>query len=566
VEALPQLAILAVAVGLFTGCVILGFRAVVDSLLDYWILPAGSESFEALDTLQRFALPVAGAVVIGILGSRLPATDRRVGVVHVMERLSRHQGHLPAKNAIVQFFGGILALASGQSGGREGPAIHLGAASASLLGQGLKLPNNSIRTLVACGTAAAIAGSFNTPIAGVIFAMEVVMMEYTIGSFIPVIIASVVTTVMTRYFFGAEPAFAVAPLHMSSLLEIPYIMLAGVVVGAVASLFIAAVQAFARFGHWPFWLRALSAGCLTGAAALIAPQVMGVGYDTVNGAMLGNIAVTTLVLIVILKVITSAAAVGFGLPVGLIGPTFVVGAALGGALGYLGHVLQPDADISVGLYVMLGMSAMMAAVLSAPLAALMAVLELTANPNLILPAMLIIVVAALVTTVIFKKKSVFLSTLDTLGLKYPPDPVTLHLQRAGVASIMNREIARLARYCLPADVRQAMVRQPLWIAVEAEPGEIRCLLRATDLMVFLDALDPTANDEAAERIDLLEIPGERLDVANLDYRATLAEAQAVLKELDAEALCIRRTAAPMIETVLGVITQQDIDNYRDRGD
>jgi len=129
-----------------------------------------------------------------------------------MERLSRHQGHLPIRNAIVQFFGGILALISGQSGGREDPAIHLGAASSSLLGQAFSLPNNSIRTLVACGTAAAIAGSFNTPIAGVIFAMEVVMMEFTIGSFIPVIIAAVASTLLAHYVIGNEPAFTVAPL------------------------------------------------------------------------------------------------------------------------------------------------------------------------------------------------------------------------------------------------------------------------------------------------------------------------------------------------------------------
>ena len=126
-----------------------------------------------------------------------------------MERLSRHQGHLPAKNALVQFFGGILALATGQSGGREGPVIHLGAASASLMGQAFRLPNNSVRVLVACGTASAIAGSFNTPLAGVIFAMEVVMMEYTLGSFIPVIIAAVVTTVMLTS--GVSPTFHFGP-------------------------------------------------------------------------------------------------------------------------------------------------------------------------------------------------------------------------------------------------------------------------------------------------------------------------------------------------------------------
>ncbi|MFV2090866.1 MAG: chloride channel protein, partial [Pseudomonadales bacterium] len=178
VDALPQLSILAIGAGLLTGIVILVFRVAVDYILGHWLLPEGSESFEALGYARRFLLPIIGAGILAVTLSRLATADRHVGVVHVMERLSRHQGHLPVKNALVQFFGGILALVSGQSGGREGPAIHLGAASSSLLGQAFNLPNNSVRTLVACGAAAAIAGSFNTPIAGVIFAMEVVMMEY----------------------------------------------------------------------------------------------------------------------------------------------------------------------------------------------------------------------------------------------------------------------------------------------------------------------------------------------------------------------------------------------------
>jgi len=111
-------------------------------------------------------------------------------VVHVLERLARHQGHMPLRNAIIQFVTGVIALASGQSGGREGPAIHLGAAGSSLIGHYLKLPNNSIRVLVGCGAAAAISASFNTPIAGVIFSMEVIIMEYTIAGFIPANLAA----------------------------------------------------------------------------------------------------------------------------------------------------------------------------------------------------------------------------------------------------------------------------------------------------------------------------------------------------------------------------------------
>ena len=128
----------------------------------------------------------------------------------------------------------------------------------------------------------------------------------------------------------------------------------------------------------------------------------------------------------------------------------------------------------------------MAAVLQAPLAALMAVLELTANPNVILPAMLIIVVATMVSGTLFKQKSVFLSTLNTLGLRYPPSPVTLHLQRAGVTAIMNRKVKRLSFVSESENVRDTLLDAPSWVAVENEPGDIRCILNVSDLRIFLD--------------------------------------------------------------------------------
>jgi len=564
-EALPQLAVLAVLAGLLTGAVILAFRLAIDGILGHLLLSAGPESFETLGRLERLILPVAGMCLLAALFAWLPTDALRFGVPHVMERLSRHQGYLPLRNAMAQFWGGIGALAAGLSGGREGPAVHLGAASASLMGRAFQLPNNAIRTLVACGTSAAIAGSFNTPMAGVIFAMEVVMMEYTIGSFIPVILAAVTSTLLTHYFIGPEPAFEVAPARLASLLEIPFIVLCGVVIGTLAAGYSRLVQLFARFHARPFWLRALAAGTITGAAAVVTPEVMGVGYDTVNAAMAGQLAMLTLTGVVLLKSLTSAAAVGLGMPVGIIGPTFVIGAAIGGLMGAAGAALPGTEAASIGFYVMLGMAAMMAAVLQAPLAALMAVLELTANPNVILPAMLVIVVATMVTGVTFRQRSVFLATLAAQGLEYPPNPVRAHLQRAGVASIMNRSLARLGEVCSYQEAGKALAGQPRWIVVESRPGQVRCLLNAGDLRNHVEEMKTRAGAEPEPdmQISLLRIPGVRRDTADVDYRATIAEAQALLDAPHVEALCVRSTSAPMIASVRGVIVQENIDNYRE---
>jgi CIC family chloride channel protein len=158
-----------------------------------------------------------------------------MGVIHVMERLAYQEGYLPAKQAMMQFIGGAIAIISGHSVGREGPSIHLGSAAASLLGQWLRLPNNSIRTLVACGASAAIAASFNAPLAGVIFAMEVVKMEYTISGFTPVILAAVSATVLNRLVFESLPTFVVPELVLHSFWELGVIVGMGIGIGALAA-------------------------------------------------------------------------------------------------------------------------------------------------------------------------------------------------------------------------------------------------------------------------------------------------------------------------------------------
>lgn len=555
VEAVPQLALVAVITGIVTGAVIIAFRTGIELTLAS-LLPGGDpEDFEALSRQIRFALPLAGGLLLGLMLQPLPPFRRRVGVVHVMERLSRHQGHLPLANAAVQFLGGMFALITGQSGGREGPAVHLGAAASSRLGTAFQLPNNSMRTLVGCGTAAAIGASFNTPIAGVIFAMEVVMMEYTIVSFVPVILAAVTATLLTYTVYGPDPAFVVPPLSLHSLSEVPYLVFAGILLGGLAAMFNRLVQSFARLSTWPMWCRGLIAGGITAAGAMVVPQVLGIGYDTVNAAMLGDVAITVLALLVIVKLVTTAASVGLGLPVGLIGPSLVIGAAFGGVLGDVGRAFQPDAASSIGFYVMLGMSAMMAAVLQAPLAALMAVLELTANPNIIVPAMLVIVLATLTASQLFGQRSVFLATLDTLGLQYPPSPVSLHLQRAGVTSLMHRDFVRVAEVLAPADARAALDSKPRWLVVESDDGTPRCVLMASDLEAFLD------QHQKDEPINLMSLPGLRKDVATIDTQATLQQALDRLHETGVEALCVTRTSAPMIRPIVGVLTRNEIDRY-----
>ena len=425
IDSVPQFAILGIASGFLTGLVIIAFRLAIEWPLDQ-LLEDGPESFETLDPAAAFSLPVAGAILLVLIFTVLSKTNRRVGVIHVIERLARHQGHMPLKNALAQFITGVVALASGQPGGREGPAIHLGAAGSSLIGQYLQLPNNSVRVLVGCGAAAAISASFNTPIAGVIFSMEVIVMEYTIAGFIPVILASVVAAMMTQIVFGSLTAFDVPPVVMSSFIDIPILVVEGAFIGVIAAAYVRAMLLFYKISPSKMWQRVMIAGFITGTAALILPEVLGIGYDTVNLALLGELSLVLLLTALVLKLILSSAIIALGIPVGFIGPTLFMGAMAGGMFAFFARFV--DAGLSDdALFVMLGMGAMMGAVLQAPLAALMAVLELTNSPGIILPAMLVIIIANMTASQVFGVRSLFLLQMEVLGLEFRQNPLSMAL-------------------------------------------------------------------------------------------------------------------------------------------
>ncbi len=380
VDALPQLCVLGLVSGVMTGAVMVGFRLLLEAGAALYMPDGNPEGFEALPPWVRALLPLLAVSVIGVLLYRQKATARKLGVGHVIERLTYHQGRFPLRNWLNQWWVGVVSVLGGLSAGREGPAIHLGAAASSGLGMRLRLPHNSLRVLVACGTAAGISASFNTPIAGVIFAMEVVMMEYTLMSFMPVILASTMGALVAQLAYGNEPAFRIPEVALGSLMNLPWIVVTGLVIGLMAGVFIhLARHAFLQ--GLPLWLRLGSVGVATGALAWWFPEIQGIGYDSLAAALNNQLTVSVLLALMIGKLLITALTVAGGVPIGIIGPVLVSGAAIGALAGMLGGWLWPDKAADPGIYAMLGMAAMMGAVLQAPLAALMALLELTHTPT-----------------------------------------------------------------------------------------------------------------------------------------------------------------------------------------
>ncbi len=420
-DSLPKLSLIALVTGLVSALCVVGFRYSIE-LGQSFLLPTNKlalgfdANYEGLPTPLRFLFPFLGAVIIGFIFQGVSAAHRRLGISHVLEHVTYFHGHLPIKNAIVQFITGALSIISGHSVGREGPSIHLGATSSDCLARAFRLNTQERRVMISSGVAAAIAASFNTPLAGVIFAMEVIMMEYSVTGFIPVILASVVGALVTQAFYGDEIVFLAPKLHLISLYEIPFLVLLGVIIGCSAAFFILFLRKLSwSTQEWPILIKMTLAGILLGLISIYVPASMGIGYTAVNAALISDATLGFLLTLFVFKLLASGIAIGLGLPGGLIGPTIVIGASLGGAFGLLGSDIFPEISSHIGFYTLLGMAAMMGATLQAPLAALMAILELSTNPHIIMPGMLVVVTACLFSSQVLKQDSVFLELLGDRG-------------------------------------------------------------------------------------------------------------------------------------------------------
>lgn len=540
----PQLLALAVAAGALTSLVVGAFFATIEFAGQLAAQLAGG-GFAELPPATRAALPLGGALLIGLLLAPMAARRRRCGVSHVLEHLVQGQARLPLANAGVQYFAGSAALGAGLSGGAEGPAVHLGAAGASTLARALRIPQNNARVLLACGVAAALSCSLNAPMAGVVFALEVVLMEYAVATFVPVLVAAVTAKAVGHWTFGHVASFEVGDLAMHSVLDLPVVALAGCAIGALAAAFVGALRGFARLARHPFWFRAGLAGVVTGAAALATPAIMGIGYDVVDATLLGELAWPALLVILVAKLVASSASVGLGLPVGVIAPTLVIGAVGGHLLGQLAAAWAPFEVSPAAFYAVLGMAAMLAAALHAPLTGLLIILELTANMEVILATMLIVAIATATTRQGFRQPWAFMAALGPDRFEFPPSPAEQHLLRGAVASVMDKRVG------VQASTGAGAANTGAGEGNARSGAEHRWL-------VAIDGADVV-------RVGPLAAEGSPNDAqlapsAFIDSGATLLEAHTRLNTAGVDALCVRREGHGDA-TIVGVLTRAHLDAY-----
>ena len=430
-----QLCLLGLVGGISAASVIILFRLCIEWLqLQYLPEP---DNFSALTTSQRFFLPVIAASVIIFVAYLTGFKHYRMGIPFVIHRVKHFFGQIPLMTSVNQFIGGTIALASGFSVGREGPSVHLGAAGSSFFGQWLKLPYNSIRILSGCGIAAGISASFNTPFAAVIFVMEVVLREYRVHIFIPIMLAAACGSVMTRLVFGSTHELSFIQFTELSHWVYLYLILCGIALGGLASFFNNALMYLMHsFKRFNMVIRLLLAALLTGLVGSFLPDAMGTHFYTAD-ALISTQNLGLIVAILAAKLLLTIVAIGLGVPGGIMGPVFVIGMLSGALLASPLTVFMQDGAELTGSFSLLGMAGLMAAVVHAPLAALSAVMELSFSPELILPAILVIVPAYVTSTQFLGNSSIFIRQLDYQKLPYTTSPVLESLQKTGVLAVMD---------------------------------------------------------------------------------------------------------------------------------
>ncbi len=388
--------IIPIIIGLLGGVGAAGLKFLIHFFQDlFWGNQAYSSSW-----FLTILIPAGGAFVVGMIIYFFSSEAKGHGVPEVMEAIALKNGIIRARVVVSKAIASSITIASGGSVGREGPIIQIGSAIGSALGQFFKISKRRMQTLVGCGAAAGIAAAFNAPIAGAMFSVEIILGDFAISQFSPIVISSVTATVVSRAIFGNYPAFVIPKYELLHWLElIPYAIL-GLIAGLVGILFVKVLYYFEdKFDavKIPDFYKTAMGGILLGIIGLSFPQIFGVGYSAMNIALLGNMEIWMLFALIFMKVLASSITLGSGSSGGIFAPSLFMGAMTGGLFGNILNKIFPGMTAGAGAYSLVAMSAVVAATTHAPITAIMIIFEMTNDYKIILPLMIATIISLVVT-------------------------------------------------------------------------------------------------------------------------------------------------------------------------
>jgi CIC family chloride channel protein len=442
----------ATVVGLGAGVGAVVFRWLINTVA--WI---GYTWFPSLlgegSRFYVIIVPAVGGALVGLLTYNFAREAKGHGVPEVMEAVALRGGRIRPRVAAVKALASSITIGSGGSAGREGPIVQIGSALGSTLGQIFNLSDDRIRNLVACGAAGGIAATFNAPIAGVIFALEIILREFSARYFSTVVISAVTASVIGRIVFGDFPAFPLPALYqINSIWEYGFYALLGILAALTGVVFVRALyfseDLFEKITAIPEWVKPAVGGALLGLIAIIyplvtrvtwdrVPQVFNVGYDVIESALSGQVLIGTVLVLLLLKIVATSLTLGSGGSGGVFAPSLFMGAMLGSAFGLTVNMLFPEIAAPAGAYALVGMAAVFSASALAPISAVIFLFELTGDYRIILPLMLTVVVASLLARRLMRGESIYTIKLSRRGVHLDGGRDTDIIQGVHVQEVMS---------------------------------------------------------------------------------------------------------------------------------
>lgn len=395
---------MAIVIGVCCGFGGVGFRWLVDLMhvLFWGEAHISPDTMNTLPVWRLILIPAVGGLIVGPIVYIVVKEARGHGVPEVMAAVATRDGHIRGRVALAKAFSSAVTIGSGGSAGPEGPIIQIGSAIGSKVGQVFGVSRKRLRTFVACGAAAGLAATFNAPIAGSLFAVEVILGTFGVAQFGPIVVSAVVATVISRHYLGGEAVFTVPGYELASWVELGPYMVLGVVCGVVSVVLMRGLfwseNKFERLSRLPAFLKPALGGLMLGAMAWMIPHVYGDGEFVINMILNDQLVWWLLLLLVGAKLVATALTLGSGGSGGVFAPSLFLGAAAGGVVGSGVGVVLGDAAGAPGGYALVGMGGLVAGTIHAPITAIIMIFEITDSYQIILPLMLVCIISMLVST------------------------------------------------------------------------------------------------------------------------------------------------------------------------
>jgi CIC family chloride channel protein len=399
--------IIAIIIGIMAGFSAIGIRFSIEEISRLSFPGTGTLLDNIINTPWYIILvvPVVGAMIVGPLIYFFAPEAKGHGVPEVMQAILLQGGKIRPRVALIKALASAISIGTGGSIGREGPIIQIGSSLGSTIGQFFRIPSKRLKTLVGCGAAAGIAAAFNAPIAGALFAVEIILMDFAVAQFSPIVISAVMATVISHSFEGNLATFIVPKYNYASPYEIVFYFVLGALAGLVSYMFIKLLyyleDYFDNKLSIPEYTKPVIGGLGIGLTGLFFPQVMGVGYDSINNALHGQMIWHVALILVFVKIFATSLTLGSGSSGGIFAPSLFMGAMLGYFFGHFVHFTFPEITGEPGAYALVAMGGLVAGTTRAPITAIIIVFELTNDYNIILPLM----VTCIISTILSSKLS-----------------------------------------------------------------------------------------------------------------------------------------------------------------